>query len=387
MKNPHALLQDEKQIETIESIERVDKDGYLYHMNCTYDYYHLPEPMALMLKAGCSVFITRNREGDVLFCRNYDFSHYLNFVRKNGRTGLNMIVEGNNPAAKYRSLGAGDCFWIDFKNASLGRGMADDGKTDLSAFLLCPYLCMDGVNEKGVAICILSLLVENEWTEIPYESYEEKLNENKFNFFFEKSGEVPSPYILRASIGSLAVNKADKKAWIANQRWIESKIPGKPVILHPVLMRMVLDNCANVDEAIALMRQYNIKGAMPGADYHLMVADSSGKSRLVEWTENEMFVHDIDHATNHWVSKADGFFPEGCDRDAAIVAGMNRFRKGGMSQAQVEALMRLVIQDPDNNNDDGKTQYSCIYNLTKKTLKIFSYGNMDESWEYALNTD
>ena len=55
-----------------------------------------------------------------------------------------------------------------------------------------------------------------------------------------------------------------------------------------------------------------------------------------------------------------------------------------MSQAQVEALMRLVIQDPDNNNDDGKTQYSCIYNLTKKTLKIFSYGNMDEGWEYKM---
>ena len=63
---------------------------------------------------------------------------------------------------------------------------------------------------------------------------------------------------------------------------------------------------------------------------------------------------------------------------------MNRFRKGGMSQAQVEALMRLVIQDPDNNNDDGKTHYSCIYNLTKKTLKIFSYGNMDEGWEYKM---
>lgn len=384
MKNPHVLLQDEKQIETIESITRVDDEGYLYKMNCTFDYYHLPEQFQVMLKAGCSVFITRNRQGDVLFCRNYDFSHYLHSIKKNGRTGLNMIVQGNNPAAKYRSIGAGDCYWIDFKNASLARGMADDGVTDLSPFLLCPFLTMDGVNENGLAVCILSLLVENEWTEIDYDTYEEKLNENKTNYFYEKSGEVPGTYLLRASIGSIAANHADKKAWIANQRWIESKIPGKPVILHPVLMRMILDNCRNVDEALAVMSQYNIKGAMPGADYHLMLADASGKSRLVEWTEDEMIVHDIDHATNHWVSKADGFFPDGCERDKMIVAGLNRYRKGGMSEAQAESLMNLVVQDPDNNNDDGKTQYSCIYNLTKKTMKIFSYGDMTKSWDFSL---
>ena len=384
MKNPHVLLTDEKQIETIESIRRVDDEGYLYHMNCTFDYYHLPEQFQVMLKAGCSVFIIRTREGDVLFCRNFDFSHYLNFVRKNGRTGLNMIVAGNNPAAKYRTLGTGDCFWIDYKNASYGKGMADDGKTDLSPFLLCPFLTMDGMNEKGLAICILSLLVESEWKEIDYGTYQDKLNENKDNFFYEKSGEVPDPYILRASIGSIAVNHADKKAWIAEQRWIESKIPGRPVILHPVLMRMVLDNCSNVDEALALMSQYNIKGAMPGADYHLMVADASGKSRLVEWTVDEMIIHDTDHATNHWLSKKDGFFPDGCRRDDMIVAGLNRYRAGGMSEAQVESLMNLVVQDPANNNDDGKTQYSCIYNLTKKTLKIFSFGDMTRSWDFSL---
>ena len=384
MKNPHVLLTDEKQIETIESIRRVDDEGYLYHMNCTFDYYHLPEQFRVMLKAGCSVFITKTREGDVLFCRNFDFSHYLNFVRKNGRTGLNMIVAGNNPAAKYRTLGTGDCFWIDYKNASYGKGMADDGKTDLSPFLLCPFLTMDGMNEKGLAICILSLLVESEWKEIDYGTYQDKLNENKDNFFYEKSGEVPDPYILRASIGSIAVNHADKKAWIAEQRWIESKIPGRPVILHPVLMRMVLDNCSNVDEALALMSQYNIKGAMPGADYHLMVADRSGKSRLVEWTETEMIVHDIDHATNHWVSKFDGFFPNGCNRDDMITAGLNRFRAGGMTMEQAESLMSLVVQDPENNNNDGKTQYSCIYNLTKNTLRIFSFGDMTKSWDFSL---
>lgn len=147
---------------------------------------------------------------------------------------------------------------------------------------------------------------------------------------------------------------------------------------------MVLDNCRNVDEALALMSQYNIKGAMPGADYHLMVADSSGKSRLVEWTETEMIVHDIDHATNHWVSKEDGFFPNGCNRDDMLIAGLNRFRAGGMTQAQAESLMGLVVQDPENNNNDGKTQYSCVYNLTKKTLRVFSFGDMTRSWDFSL---
>lgn len=55
-----------------------------------------------------------------------------------------------------------------------------------------------------------------------------------------------------------------------------------------------------------------------------------------------------------------------------------------MREDYAERLLGLVVQDPENGMDQGKTQYSCIYNLNKKTLKIFSFGDMSRSWEYEL---
>ncbi len=386
MKNPHVFLTDPKQIEAIESIERVDDDGYLYHMVCNYDYYDLPEAFKVVVDAGCSTFVTKNLEGEVLFCRNYDYSHFKNNDRVNNpRTGLNMIVEGNNPKAKYRSLGCGDAYWIDFKNGSLACGMADDGVTDLSSFVLCPYLCMDGMNEAGLAVSILALSVRADWKEIPFETYREKLDENKRNLFLENAGEIPDPYWLWAAVGSVAVNEKDKRAWIAEMEWIWTKNPGKPAYLHPVVMRMALDSCASVEEAVALFGSVNVKGAMPGADYHIMVADTTGKSRLIEWVGDEMMVTDINHATNHYVAKEDLFYKNGpCGRDEVLKAGLYRTRKNGMREDFAENLMKLVVQDPTNGADTGKTQYSCIYNLNRRTMKIFAWGDMSRSWEYKL---
>ncbi|MBQ3384767.1 MAG: linear amide C-N hydrolase [Erysipelotrichaceae bacterium] len=381
--NPHAYITDKKQIEALESIKRVDDKGYLYHMVCNYDYYSLPEIFTVMLSAGCSTFVVKNQEGEVLFCRNYDYSHFQFNDRSNPRTGLNMVIEGNNPKAKYRSIGAADTYWVDFKNGSAVNGMLDDGKTDLSPFIISPYLCMDGMNEKGLAISILALSVKCDYEEISFDEYEKILDPNKINMFLESPGELPNPYWIYGSVGAVVVNKADRKAWKVSQPLVETTDPDKKTYLHTVLMRLVLDNCANVDEALMLFGSSNVKGAMPGADYHIMVADSTGKSRLIEWIDNRMVVTDINHATNHYVGKEDPFYPEACGRDECLKAGVYRGRQG-MRQDYAERLLSLVVQDPDNGMDRGKTQYSCVYNLNKKTLKIFSFGDMSKSWEYEL---
>ena len=381
--NPHALITDSEQIRTVETIRRVDDEGYLYHMDCTYDYYDIPQQFMSMFYPGCSAFITRNLEGDVLYCRNYDYSHYPANQKKNLRTGINVVMECRNPNAKYRSLGVADAFWLDYKTGSLYKGTADDGSTDVSTFVLCPYISMDGMNEKGLAICILALSVECEWQEIPFDSYREKLDENKTNFFFEEPGEEPNPYLKRAGQGSVAVNEKDGKAWIASQRYIQTKKEGKQTLPHTVMMRHILDKCATTEEAVAFAGMCNVMGTMPGADYHIFVADKSGDARVLEWVGDDMTVTKIDHVTNHYVSKHDPFGDE-CGRDECIKAGLFRTAKAGMREDFLMNLLGLIIQDPTNGTDNGKTQYTCIYNLTKGTLKIFSYGDLSRSWDYSI---
>lgn len=88
--------------------------------------------------------------------------------------------------------------------------------------LAAPYLTFDGMNEKGVAI------------------------------------------------SSLAVPEYDA----GNQ--------GKIMVNTSIIMRLVLDKAANVDEAIELMKQYDIyfSGGIP---CHFLLADSSGKSVIIEY--------------------------------------------------------------------------------------------------------
>ncbi|MBQ2078255.1 MAG: hypothetical protein II459_01375, partial [Erysipelotrichaceae bacterium] len=162
--NPHVYLQDEKQIEAVESIRRVDEEGYLYEMEAAYDYYDLPEAFKAYISAGCSCFVTKSLDDDILFCRNYDFSHYPNNDKGQQRTGLNVVVKSKNPKARYKSLGVSDAYWLDFRNGSFYKGLADDGKSDVSPFVLCPMISMDGMNEKGLALAILALGVRADWT-------------------------------------------------------------------------------------------------------------------------------------------------------------------------------------------------------------------------------
>ncbi|MDO4198157.1 MAG: hypothetical protein Q4D13_04105 [Erysipelotrichaceae bacterium] len=381
--NPHAIINDESYIKALDSIRRVDEKGYLYEMECDYDYYSLPEQFKLYLSAGCSTFFTKNLEGEYMLCRNYDYGHYFMNDRHNERTGLNVIVKGNNPKAKYKSIGVGDAYWLDYKNGMIKEGMADDGKSDLSAFVMMPFLCMDGINEKGLGVSIMALVNRVEWEEIEYEGAETKVPEFDELYVLENKDETPDPLYLHGREGSIAVNNTDKKAWIAHMTTNDTTMPGKPPIIPPIMMRMMLDNCANVDEAVAFADGFNMKSVVPGSDYHIMLVDESGKSRLLEWVDNRMNVIDINHATNYRVSTEDGFHGK-CGRDECIKAGLYRTQKGGMREDFAKNLLSLIAQDPTNGNDKGKTQYSCIYHLKSKTMKIYSFGDFEKSFDYNL---
>jgi predicted choloylglycine hydrolase len=66
------------------------------------------------------------------------------------------------------------------------------------------------------------------------------------------------------------------------------KIPDKPTLLNSQMVRLVLDHAGNVDEAIALILQYNIEFANVWAHFH--IADSSGNSAVVEYVDGGIAV-------------------------------------------------------------------------------------------------
>jgi hypothetical protein len=234
----------------------------------------------------------------------------------------------------------------------------------------------------------MALSLPAEWEETDYETYMDKVPSDQDPLVLKGAGTCPETWQRKAKHLCVAVNHEDKKAWIAHMPLVRTEMEGKRgTILHPILMRMMLDNCASVDEAVAMADMFNVSTIGPGQDYHIMVADSSGEARLLEWVDNRMNVIETKHATNYRRS-ADDVFHGVCPRDELIKAFFLRCMADdeftGMREDLILSLMNLIRQDPDNGHDRVNTQYSCIYDLDHLSVKVYSFGDFSNSWDFVL---
>ncbi len=383
MKNPHKLLHDPAIIANVESLRRIDERGMLYEMTVDWDYYQIPPELVPALSAGCSTLFMPNLEGEAVMYRNYDFRHYVHNDPAQGLTNVAVVVHGRNPKAKYKSVGVSDAFWLDNKEGRFITGSLDDGVTDISTLAVSPFMVMDGLNEAGLCLSIMALTVTPEWTPIDYEEGL-KLAENPYKFTrrLEKSGEEPSPFDKYVPVGGVTLNTADRLAWRCSKATPAQHVPGRPDASHVTLMRLMLDGCATVEEAVALAGRFNISSVLPGADFHVLVGDRTGKAVVLEWNGDEMAVTPSQCCTNYRLSYEDGFR----DRDRryeCLAAGLERF-PDRMPELSGEALMALVSQSPDNGVDRGKTLFTCVYHTAQQTLKLFLDGDFSQSWSFDL---
>ena len=75
----------------------------------------------------------------------------------------------------------------------------------------------------------------------------------------------------------------------------------KPDLTTTTAIRLLLDRAANVDEAIELLKQYDMNSSI-GAAHHFSIADKSGKSVVVEYVNGEMLVTETNIVTNHYLA-------------------------------------------------------------------------------------
>ncbi len=337
--NPHAAEWLSPDIAaSLDTLKRVDEDGVLYEMNCDYDYY-TPVFSAILTQfgafdAGCSAFTTWNETGECfLTARNYDYRHY---DPSGAYTGLNVALHCA-PEGKYKSIGVADACWLALAGGEYYAGVLDDGATDTSLVAVLPYLCVDGLNEKGLSISILKLDI--------------------------KDGETP----------------------------VDQQESGKHTVAHSVLARYILDSCATVDEAVALAKEYNVRN-IAGMDFHIFVTDATGASIVLEWRNNELTVTETNAVTNFYVGfddaedrYKDGVCTEkaltlgntvreyhygyghGYHRFAGMVSALERYIDftqedyiTKMTPEQALRILSVAAQDP-GTEATSMTQYSIIY--------------------------
>ena len=163
---------------------------------------------------GCSTFNAVNEEGHAIMGRNFDYKE------------SDCFVVWTQPEGGYRSMGTGT---LNFLIYGIKHMKLEKAKRPLR-LLGTPYVTMDGINEKGLALAILEI----------------KAKPTK-----QSTGKIPT--------------------------------------IPPIALRGMLDRCANVEEAIEFFSRFDMQDLI-GVNYHYFIADESGAAAIIEYVDNEMRV-------------------------------------------------------------------------------------------------
>ncbi len=317
-------------LQTISSIEKLTnyEDGYnLYCMEVKYDYnidnvinyglHNNQDVTNAILKEclplipvdvktpeyGCTAFTLTDSEGNVHMGRNYDF--------KNDTSAMLVYC---NPKDGYKSIAF----------AALDNIDANEPEDEISEKLSCltaPFICLDGVNEKGLSIAVLTLDSEPAHQET-----------------------------------------------------------GKPIIATSIVIRLVLDRAATTQEAVDLLKGYDML-ATSGRDYHFYITDATGDGRVVEYDcespTRELVATPISAITNFYgmyidkvlPNQKNGIYGHGKERYDAVMEVLEQ-QKGKYTDATVWAGLRAAAQDPNPEDITSNTQWSIDYDNTNLTADI-----------------
>lgn len=276
-----------------------------------------------------------------------------------------MIVKTNPGKGRYKSISS-----VDLQFLGISDGIYLDSLTQKLICLAAPYVPLDGINECGVACGI-------------YMTYQG-----------DKNGVKPT-----------------------------DQNTDKPDITSTTLLRMILDYADSVDKAVELARAYDLHDSA-NTSFHYMVADSTGKSAILEWVNGtsdtdgdgtlrnlNVIYNDNDsslgekeakdnfqYVTNFIVTP--GYFSNdddkyGLDRYNKIREMINQSGENTMGNTTYQNALDVLKMVGRRNWDsvigvtdgNGITVWSSLYDLTNKTVTWVSneqFENEKAIFTYSL---
>ena len=289
---------------------------------------------------GCSSFTAVAENGDQLFGRNYDFS----------KTNT-MIVRTKGDGERHSTISTSDLQFMDIS------GDKDlEGIRDKVISLAAPFTPLDGINDAGVSVGI-------------YMTYQ------------------------------------GKETVATNQN------TDKPDITSTTLLRLMLDYADDVDEAIEIAKKFDMHDSA-NTSFHYMVSDASGKSAILEWvgktdvTDNDGAARELvvtyNDADQH-IGKKEGstdyqvitnfIIQPGYYENDSKKTGLDRYeriyqeldQRNGVVKDERDAMDILEIvgrRTWKNDDNNGCTVHSVVYNNTKRKMLWVPNENFDDPTAY-----
>jgi hypothetical protein len=142
--------------------------------------------------------------------------------------------------------------------------------------------------------------------------------------------------------------------------------PAKPTVGGVRVLRLVLDEAATVDEAVAVFNRYNLDFD-GGPALHYLVADATGAAAVVEYVDGRMsVVRDTRVLTNIRLTGAPPSLRMADDRYATASAGLDR---GVADWPRAMDILRDVAQP--------HTRWSAVYDPATATVRVVA----GQRWE------
>jgi Acyl-coenzyme A:6-aminopenicillanic acid acyl-transferase len=154
---------------------------------------------------------------------------------------------------------------------------------------------------------------------------------------------------------------------------------GRPTVGSLQMIRLILDQCRTTDEAVQMFDRYNIDFS-GGPNIHYLIADTAGRSAVVELCGNELRVTGNEHAwqvaTNFCLApnkhRANGM----CDRFARITRALEA-AGGAITIPRSLELLGDVAQP--------NTRWSCVYDSQQSELHLVMSRNFDRPLRLKLS--
>ena len=171
------------------------------------------------------------------------------------------------------------------------------------------------------------------------------------------------------AVGMAAVPQADQR-----------RDPGKPTIDSLEVMRAILDHAGSVDEAVAILGQYNIDWE-GGPPLHYLVADRSGRAALVEFHGGQIIVlpnaGPWHAATNFTRSAVAGDAAGQCQRYDTLVRRLTD-AGGKLAPRDALGLLQAVAQT------ESATQWSVVYDMSTGQVDVVMGQAYDRARSFRL---
>ena len=158
---------------------------------------------------------------------------------------------------------------------------------------------------------------------------------------------------------------------------------GKPDLTTTTAIRLLLNKAANVDEAIDLLRQYDMHASM-GLMVHFAIGDNTGRGVVVEYINNEMVVTETPVVTNFYLA-------EGSKYGIGSQQSHERYDILIQTLADHPTMMAEEVRDAldsvskDNFNEFESTEWSAVFNLNTGEAHYYHRENYSNRYTFSLD--